>query len=140
MSSIMGMEAGIMNGIFGNTMYLTERSLDYLWQRQQVTMNNIANNDTPGFKAKFVTFEDSLRQRLNQVAGRHGTFSERRDGIGSARIIVHGTGEKSSRLDGNNVQVDVESVELVRAQLQYQAQVQSFNSDVNRLRTVIKGQ
>lgn len=129
-----------MNGIFGNTMFLTERSLDYLWQKQQVTLNNIANNDTPGYKAQFVTFEDNLKQHLKRsTRGGNKTTDIRRE-ISSARIAVHDTGDESTRLDGNNVQVDTQSVELARAQIQYQAQIQSLNSDIGRLRSVIKGQ
>ena len=52
-----GMEID-MAGIYGNGIALTERVLDNLWTRQTVTLNNIANNDTPGFKSQFVTFEE----------------------------------------------------------------------------------
>ena len=45
----------------------------------------------------------------------------------------------SKRADGNGVDIDVENVELVKTTLQYQYLVQAFNSDYNRLRTVIRG-
>ena len=47
-----------MSGLYGNGIMMTERVLDYLWGRQIVTLNNIANVDTPGFKAQYVTFEE----------------------------------------------------------------------------------
>ena len=37
-----------MNGIYGNGIQMTEKVLDLLWGRQNVTLNNIANVDTPG--------------------------------------------------------------------------------------------
>ena len=46
-----------VSGLYGNGIMMTERVLDYLWGRQIVTLNNIANVDTPGFKAQYVTFE-----------------------------------------------------------------------------------
>ena len=47
-----------MSGMYGNGIGLTEKVLDYLWGRQNITLNNIANVDTPGFKAQYVTFEE----------------------------------------------------------------------------------
>lgn len=128
-----------MRSIFGNTMEMTQRSLDYLWLKQNITMNNITNNDTPGFKAQYVTFEDSLKSHI-LAADKSGNNSATRlrSGIDSAEFTVHDT-QNAARLDGNNVQVEAENVELARSYLQYQYQVQSINSDINRLRIAIKG-
>ena len=54
-----------MSGIYGNGVSLTEKMLDYLWTRETVTLNNIANVDTPGFKSQYITFEDELSRRLS---------------------------------------------------------------------------
>lgn len=126
-----------MSSIFGNAMPMTEKSLNFLWAKQQVTLNNLANNDTPGYKAKYVTFEEEFRKRLTDA--RAGTSADIRRAINSAGYTVHDTANETARLDGNNVVVDSENVELVRSALQYQYVINSFNSDVTRLRTVIKG-
>ena len=47
-----------MLNIYGNSVSLDERTLDLLWERQNITMNNIANVDTPNYKARFITFEN----------------------------------------------------------------------------------
>lgn len=125
-----------MSAIFGNTLSLAESSLDHLWSRQRITLNNIANNDTPGYKAKYVTFEDELRKRL--TAARSGTSQDVSSAIRGSRFYVHNTRDESARMDGNNVNVDVENVELVRATLQYQYEISVFNGDINRLRSVLK--
>lgn len=126
-----------MSSIFGNAMPMAEKSLNFLWAKQQVTLNNLANNDTPGYKAKYVTFEEEFRKRLTDA--RAGTSADIRRAINSAGYTVHDTANETARLDGNNVVVDSENVELVRSALQYQYVINSFNSDVTRLRTVIKG-
>ena len=54
-----------MSGIYGNGVALTEKVLDYLWGRQNLTLNNIANVDTPGFKYQYVTFEEELAGRIS---------------------------------------------------------------------------
>nr|WP_312430346.1 flagellar basal body rod protein FlgB [Lacrimispora sp.] len=126
-----------MNGIFGNSISMAEKTLDYLWSKQQVTLNNIANGETPGYKARYVTFEDEFRKRL--LAGREGTSKDIGEAISSSRHYTHETRDESARMDGNNVNTDVENVELARTTLQYQYQLSALNSEVSRLRTVIKG-
>ena len=126
-----------MNSIFGNNISMAEKSLDYLWLKQRVTMNNIANVDTPGYKSQYVTFEDEFRRRL--LAGKAGTSGDINNIIGGSRYFVRNTNDESARMDGNNVNADVESVELARTTLQYQYELNALNSEISRLRTVIKG-
>lgn len=61
-----------MSGLYGNGIGLTETVLDYLWGRQNITLNNIANVDTPGFKAQYVTFEEELAKRFKMPAAQMG--------------------------------------------------------------------
>jgi flagellar basal-body rod protein FlgB len=126
-----------MNSIFGNSISMAEKSLDYLWAKQTTTLNNIANGETPGYKAKYVKFEDEFRNRLS--AARKSTSGDIGNIINGSRYYVRDTKEESARLDGNNVNVDVENVELARTTLQYQYELNSLNSDISRLRTIIKG-
>lgn len=126
-----------MNSIFGNSISMAEKSLDYLWAKQTTTLNNIANGETPGYKAKYVKFEDEFRNRL--AAARKGTSADIGNTISNSRYFIRNTNEESARLDGNNVNVDVENMELARTTLQYQYELNSLNSDISRLRTIIKG-
>jgi flagellar basal-body rod protein FlgB len=126
-----------MNSIFGNNISMAEKSLDYLWSKQRITMNNIANGDTPGYKAQYVTFEDEFRKRL--TAGKTGTSKDIANIIGNSRYFVRNTNDESARMDRNNVNIDVENVELARTTLQYQYEMNALNSEITRLRTFIKG-
>ena len=127
-----------MNFILGNTVSMAEKSLDYLWQKQQVTMTNIANVDTPGYKAKSLTFEAEFRKKL-EAASRTGNSSQMREAINSVQTTVQSAASESARLDENNVNMDTENVELTRTTLQYQYELNAINSDFSRYRTVIKG-
>lgn len=123
-----------------NSMLLTERTLDNLWTRQQLTLQNIANVNTPGYKAKYATFEDELKRSLSKFDGKRQTsVREIRDEIRSSRLWIHENQEESERLDGNNVQADVEQLELARAQIQYDYALRQITEEFNRLRTVIAG-
>ena len=48
------------SSIFGNTMSMANKSLDYLWRKMEVVQNNLANVDTPGYKKKDVSFEEDM--------------------------------------------------------------------------------
>ena len=127
-----------MSGIYGNGIALTERVLDYLWGRQTVTLNNIANVDTPGYKQKYISFEDTFRQKL-RAASDAKTGSAMREAIDSSNYLVYDRSD-SARVDENNVNLDYEYTELARTALHYQYLIQSVNGDLTRYRTAIKGQ
>ncbi len=118
---------------------MTEKTLDYLWRRQEVISNNIANQDTPNYKAKVLTFEDNLKRQI-EGAKLTGTRSEYSSAIDRAREEIAENNSGSNRLDGNNVSPDAEYVELARTGLQYQYALRAISDEFMRLRSVIKGQ
>ncbi len=127
-----------MNLIFGNSIPMTSKSLDFLWAKQLTIAHNLSNVDTPGYKSKYVTFEDEYQNRL-KLARASGNASRTRSIIENSSYTVNET-ESSARLDDNNVNADAEEVEMARAQLQYQYVLNAMNSDISRLRGVIRGQ
>ncbi|QIB70671.1 flagellar basal body rod protein FlgB [Aminipila butyrica] len=121
-----------------NNILLSQKSLDYLWEKQRIISENIANNDTPGYKAKMISFEDELNSNLNTFANRLNPKREDiRQAILESKMRVDVSSEESSRLDGNNVNVDVEEIELARAELQYQYQIYQINDQFSRIRSAI---
>lgn len=127
-----------MNLMFGNSISMGAKSLEFLWAKQQVISHNLTNIDTPNYKAKYVTFEDAYRTRLQMARAAEDT-KETRSIIENSRYTINEKSDSSYRLDGNNVNADTEEVEAARATLQYQYVLQAINSDFTRLRTVIKG-
>lgn len=128
-----------VNSMFGNSISMMGKSLDYLWQKQGVFSNNFANIDTPGYKSKYLSFEETFRSKLS-AASKTGNAAQIRRAIASAVPTLNESSEESARLDGNNVNADVQMVEMTRTALQYQYGINSVNSDITRLRTAIKGQ
>lgn len=133
-----------MAEIYGNGLALSEKILDNLWMRQNATQNNIANVDTPGFKAQYVSFEEELASRIagagGGTGGRFGIHVRNavEDTVSGSAPRVFRTADQSTRLDGNNVDMDQEQADLVRTALQYQYTLNSVNNDISRLRTAIK--
>ena len=123
--------------IFGNTIPMAGKALDYLWKKQEVTSDNIANVDTPRYKRKGVSFEETFRNKL-RAASQTGDPSKVEDAIRDSSYLVYNVTD-SARVDENNVNMDFENVELARTTLHYQYLLQSVNGDITRLRSAIKG-
>ena len=101
-------------------------ALSALAQRERVSANNIANLETPDFSASTVSFEDSLRAAV--AAGDPA----------SAQVSVTPTGETPG-LNGNNVDLDTETVTDEKTQLQYSLLSGAMSAKFNLIDTVIKG-
>ncbi|MCI8664768.1 MAG: flagellar basal body rod protein FlgB [Hungatella sp.] len=128
-----------MAELYGNGVVLTEKVLDYLWQRQTVSLNNVANVDTPGFKSQYITFEEELNKRITDAnKTKRSPRQAVRNAIHSTRSTLNTTRNESSRLDGNNVDMDQEQIEIVRSAYEYQYVLSSFNSDITRLKNAAK--
>lgn len=124
--------------MFGNTVSMAQKALDYLWKKQEVTSDNIANVDTPGYKRKYTSFEDTFRRKL-AAASRLDDNTAVRRAIDTADYQIYERTD-SARVDENNVNLDYEYTELARTTLHYQYLLQSVNGDITRYRTAVKGQ
>lgn len=114
---------------------LLNKALDGLWLRQQTTMENIANYSTPGYKSKAVDFESILSSNLkNTKVKTSATINEQ---IQSSNIVIEQNDNISMRLDGNNVDLEKENLQLAKTQLQYMYTITEINSYFSKLRSVI---
>ena len=127
-----------MFGFYGNGITLTEKMLDFLWRRQTVTLNNIANDDTPGFKSQYISFENILGEKLKDASAGWRPMKQVEQAINSTRASLHTTRAESTRLDGNNVDMDQEQVDLARTALEYQYMVASIGNDISRLQSAVR--
>ena len=127
-----------MFGFYGNGIALTEKMLDFLWGRQTVTLNNIANDDTPGFKSQYISFENILGEKLKDASAGWRPMKQVEQAINSTRASLHTTRAESTRLDGNNVDMDQEQVDLARTALEYQYMVASIGNDISRLQSAVR--
>lgn len=114
---------------------LLNKSLDGLWLRQQITMENIANYSTPGYKSKYVDFENILKANLESLNEK--TSSEINEKIDQSDFVIEENNNLSLRLDGNNVDLEKENLQLAKTQLQYIYTVSEINSYFSKLKSVI---
>ena len=127
-----------MDYFSSNSMLLMERSMNYLWTKQAAISDNIANAETPNYKEKIVTFEENLREKMEQALRSATPRSSMRDTLENAQFAVVRTKE-SARMDDNGVNTTEQMVELVRNAYQLQYVMQAISTDLSTLRTAING-
>ena len=127
-----------MFGFYGNGITLTEKMLYFLGGRHTFTLNNIANDDTPGFKSQYISFENILGEKLKDASAGWRPMKQVEQAINSTRASLHTTRAESTRLDGNNVDMDQEQVDLARTALEYQYMVASIGNDISRLQSAVR--
>ncbi|HLG74608.1 MAG TPA: flagellar basal body rod protein FlgB [Chloroflexota bacterium] len=126
------------------TMQALQFSMDGLSKRVQAATNDVANADTPNYKASEVTFESSLRDAL-QGTGDNPLPLLRTDGahidpeapIGQAAIVETPLLNAVMKNDNNNVDVDREMTTLAEANISYDAMAQFATTKMSILRSAI---
>ena len=127
-----------MELLSSNSFLMMEKSMDYLWAKQAAILDNISNAETPNYKPKVVTFEETLREKLQRAQEKDRPRKETRAAIRSAEFTVK---EKpvSTRMDDNGVNVTEQSVEMIRNAYQLQYVMKYINSDLTVLKAAIQG-
>ncbi len=105
---------------------LMRSSLEGLSVQQQVILHNLANVDTPGYKAKYVSFEDTLK---GTRAGAKGQYDLK------AHVLTDEATE--IRPDGNNVDTDTQSLALYQNYVQQLYLYQKISGQFTNLRYVL---
>jgi len=118
-------------------------------QRQEIIAANIANADTPNYKARDVDFKSAMQQVMHQAgSGRLSTVKTSENHINGAATsnASAGLGEPLFRpimqgsVDGNTVDMDVERNAFADNAIRYQASLQMLNGQIKKMLTAIQGQ
>ncbi|GAA0495561.1 flagellar basal body rod protein FlgB [Salinibacillus aidingensis] len=127
--------------LFGNTFQILDRSLDYASVKNQTISNNIANVDTPNYKAKDVDFKSALNKAQSSLEAvrTHEKHLPFQSGHGLPEFEVVSRQNTTYNHNGNNVDVDKEMTDLAKNQIYYQAIADRLNGKFNSLKTVIRG-
>jgi len=131
------------------TFQFHQEALSLRHERQKVLANNIANADTPGFKARDMDFSKAL----STAVSRHRTDQQ---GAALTRTSAHHlTGNQSSTdigaslkyrvptqpsMDGNTVDMDTERTQFADNSVRYQASLVMINSYIKGLKTAMQSE
>ena len=114
------------------------KAADASWLRNDILANNIANVDTPGYKRQDVNFESQLRRALGN--SRYQTVDSKVAHVTSTELeprVYTDSANFSYRLDGNNVDIDTENVELASTQIKYNALIDSVTHEFNMYKAAL---
>lgn len=122
-----------------NYVNLLDKAADASWTRENLITNNLANVNTPGYKRKDIDFESTLKNELGRCKHESLDSKLRKVELDNLNPSTYtDLSNYSYRLDGNNVDVDVEEVELASEQIRYQGITTAINSEFESMRTVLK--
>ena len=131
----------VQTGIF-DYINILDKAADAAWLRNDAIANNIANNDTPGYKRQDVAFENELKRALGnshfETMDAKVSDVNRRELSRITPEVYTEQADHSYRLDGNNVDIDTENVYLAENQVTYNALLDSINTEFSNLKMVMK--
>lgn len=122
------------------TYQIIKKGLDASSMRQKTISSNIANVNTPGYKADKVRFEGELRKAL----GKNGVAMEKThdDHLGGSTAFsiapeIVNNESASMNENGNNVDIDREMVDLAANEIYYSALIEQMNRKLGNMNYVI---
>ena len=127
-----------MDSLFG----IHATALKLRANRAALLAANIANADTPNFKARDIDFKQALKMAAQESAELRTTHSRHINPASHSNIgaeILYRTPSQPS-LDGNTVDLQTERSAFMENSMMYQASVRFLNSKINGLRIAIRGE
>jgi flagellar basal-body rod protein FlgB len=125
------------------TMQALAASLKYRQLRQELISSNIANAETPGYKAKKIDFEEALSRALdtddqmNMKVTDKKHFDVGNGGFQNLQPEISESADGIVSLDGNTVDRDKELAEMAENKIMYDASVQLLNKKLGLLKYAI---
>lgn len=131
---------------FSNALGIHEQALELRVNRAEVLANNLANADTPGYKARDLDFKAILGNEMNSQSGASTLAMSKTDGqhlsqsgTGASGELLYRTPSQPS-VDGNTVDTQEEMAEFMKNTLQYQSSFQFLNGKFKSLTSAIRGE
>lgn len=138
-----------MIGNLDNYLRFNETALSLRSQRQELLASNIANADTPNYKARDIDFAAALQGAMagskNGGAMNTTNSGHQAQGAASGDTLANGTpvlyrGVVQGAVDGNTVDMDVERNQFADNALRYEAGILMINSQLKGLMTALQSQ
>lgn len=127
--------------LFSGTISTLEGALNYSATKQKVISQNIANVDTPNYKAKDVSFKAALDDAVGQslltkrTDARHFLFKQ----SPNKAVTIINKNQNSYNESGNSVDIDQEMADLATNQIYYNALTERVSGKFSSLQNVIRG-
>jgi len=138
-----------MIGKLDNYMRFNETALNLRSQRQELLASNIANADTPNYKARDIDFASALKGALaattppagvmaKTAPGHIGGAGQRGDFLPNGTPVLYRSAAQGSA-DNNTVDMDVERNQFTDNALRYEAGITFINMQIRGMMSAIQG-
>lgn len=117
-----------------NGFRILERLLRFTGIRHGVIASNIANADTPGYKAKDIRFEANLEEEISLKVTNPAHIRGSEPSM-TPTVITENGGEW---LDRNNVELDEEMAKMTENALLYQAGINMLSTKIRMFRNALR--
>jgi flagellar basal-body rod protein FlgB len=127
---------------FDSALGVHQKALAFRSQRAEILASNIANADTPGYKARDIDFKAAMASADMQTTGSLARTNSKHIQISTAANtaeVLYRTPNQSS-LDGNTVDGLVEKSEFAENALRYQASLTFLGNKFKGMMAAIKGE
>jgi flagellar basal-body rod protein FlgB len=140
-----------MIGKLDDYLRFNETALSLRSQRQELLASNIANADTPNYKARDIDFSNALQGALTRGAQQQGGMATTSQGhiangpvAADGKALVDGTpvlyrNVSQGAVDGNTVDMDTERTQFADNALRYEAGITMINHQIHNLLAAIQG-
>jgi len=128
---------------FDKAFGIHEVALNLKAQRAEVIANNLANADTPNFKARDIDFKQAMQQASsNQLSGLRRTHASHLDSRIGTDIpgLSYRIPFQPDTGDGNSVEAQIEQTKFAENAMQYQASLTFLNGKIKGLMSAIRGE
>jgi len=127
---------------------IMEKGLYYRRIRQDMISSNLANADTPFYHSKDIRFEEALNEEINrkfnktsskklELAKTNSMHLDPKDFNDPLKPILFYRDGHLERNDGNTVDIDVETTEMAKNALMYNATVMALRKDIEIFKAVL---
>ncbi|MEA1956575.1 MAG: flagellar basal body rod protein FlgB [Campylobacterota bacterium] len=127
---------------------LLKKALNYRAMRQDMISSNIANADTPFYRPRDVSFEDALiakkaellkddSKKLKMAQTNSGHIKPKNESSSTIPTTFFRDGHMA-RNDGNSVDIDVETTEMAKNSLMFNALIDAHKKDKMIFKSVIE--
>jgi flagellar basal-body rod protein FlgB len=128
---------------FDKAFGIHESALNLRAQRAEVLAKNLANADTPNYKARDIDFTKALKMaKGNQAVGLHRTHDRHLDSKIGTEIpgLSYRIPMQPDTGDGNSVESQIEQTKFAENAMQYQASLRFLDGKIKGLMSALKGE
>jgi flagellar basal-body rod protein FlgB len=134
-----------MSSRIDDALRFNQTALNLRAARQELIASNIANADTPNFKAKDIDFASALKGAMSGTPPKLAMAASAASHLsGEAGKTVMGAPVQYRNVlqpsaDGNTVDMDVERAQFADNALRYEASVKFISEDIKAILSAIQG-